>query len=78
MSKINPQKKIQKRRTEAEMRKALQTLYDSGGNMACITADADSPDVVMRDIIEELLEARQLLEDVRGFVQTWHAKFQRK
>lgn len=78
MAKINPQKKIQKRRTEVEMRQALLKLYDSGGNMACLTADVDSPDVILQDCIEELLEARQMIEDIKAFVQSWTMKLVRR
>lgn len=74
MAKVNPLKRMQKKRTEQEMRDALSKLCN---NQACID-DVDSPDIVIQDCIEEILENRQLLEEMKSFVQIWTAKFQRK
>lgn len=77
MTKINPNKRIQKRRTEAEMRKALKAFCD-GKPQRCIPPQDDDSDIILQDCIEELLEKRQLLEEIKEFVQAWNAKFQRK
>lgn len=76
MPKINPQKKIQKRRTEQEMRNALASMTDM--NNARPGLDVDDPDVVLSDVIEELLEQRQLVEEIKATVFSWQVKFQRK
>ena len=76
MPKINLQKKIQRRRTEQEMRNALLSLVDM--NVARPALDVDDPDIVLGDCIEELLESRQLLEEIKSVVFSWNAKFQRK
>lgn len=70
---VNPHKVIQKRRTEAEMRKALGDL-SIGKAQRTIPADVDDSDVIIRDCIEEVLESRALLEGVRGFVAEWSIK----
>jgi len=77
MAKVNPNKRIQKRRTEQEMRNALADfLY--GKAQRSIPPQDDDADVILTDCIEELLEARQMLEDVRAFVQAQSAKLSRK
>lgn len=73
MPKINPSKKIQKRRTEQEMRNALASF--AGQQPA---TDVDDAGVVLSDCIEELLESRQLIEEIKQFVWFWSTKFQRK
>jgi hypothetical protein len=75
MRKINPQKKIQKLRTEEEMRMAL---YDFRIGQPKLNIDIDDTDTVFSDVIEELLEKRQMIEEIRGFVQTWAPKFARR
>jgi hypothetical protein len=77
VAKINPAKKIQKRRTEAEMRKALQALIDGKAQRSMPPQDDDA-DIILIDAIEEVLESRQLIEEIKAFVQFWAAKFQRK
>lgn len=75
MGKINPQKKIQKLRTEEEMRMAL---YDFRIGQPKLNIDIDDTDTVFSDVIEELLEKRQMIEEIRGFVQTWAPKLARR
>lgn len=66
-------KLIQKRRTEQEMRTALQNCCDRIPEMST-PPQIDDSDVILNDVIEELLEKRQILEDIKGFAQTWAAK----
>ena len=75
MTKINPNKLIQKRRTEQEMRTAL---YDLRIGCPKLEHGIDDTDTVLSDVIEELLEARAIIEDIRGFVQTTYAKMNRR
>lgn len=77
MSKVNTNKKIQKPRTEQEMRAALSNFCKNKFTM-CVPPQTDDDDVVLLDCIEELLEARQQQEDVRGFVMTMHGKLTRR
>lgn len=53
------------------MRMALHDLQGS-------TIDIDDPKIVLSDAIEELLEKRQIVEDVRNFIQTWAPKLARR
>jgi hypothetical protein len=73
MAKINPNKHIQKRRTEDEMRKALSN-FCQGKHTMTIPPQDDDDDVVLYDMFKELLESRQMLEDVRALVQSWQSK----
>jgi hypothetical protein len=73
--KINPQKKIQKQRTEQEMRTAL---YDFRIGHPKLNIDIDDTDTVFADVIEELLEKREILEQIRGFVVVWSEKLMRR
>lgn len=77
MARVNTQKRIQKRRTEAEMRKAVQAFID-GKAQRSIPPQDDDTDIILIDAIEEVLESRQLIEEIKAFVQSWAAKFQRK
>ncbi len=77
MGKTNPNKVIQKRRTEVEMRAALEA-FCTGKPQRNAPPDIDDTDIILGDCIEELLESRQMIEDVRGFVATWSAKFARR
>jgi ornithine carbamoyltransferase len=77
MAKVNPQKHIQKRRTEQEMRNALSFFAGQRAERST-PSDIDDADIILTDCIEELLEARQQMEDVRAFVQSWQAKLSRK
>lgn len=75
MPKIDPNKKIQKQRTEQEMKKALEKL-SSSGNARII--DVDDPDIILNDVIEELLEKRQIIEDIKNTAQSWLPKLARR
>lgn len=66
--------RMQKKRTEVEMR---QALLDLKGNAKKAPQD-DDPGDILTDCIEEILESRQLIEEIKNFVQAWAAKFQRK
>lgn len=77
MSKLNPNKLIQKRRTEQEMRTALKN-FCGGKNEFCVPPQIDDDDIVLNDCIEELLEARTIIEDIRGFVQSTYQKMNRR
>lgn len=70
MTKINPNKRIQRQRTETELRKALEVVPTS--------IDVDDAHAVLKDCIEELMDARLLLESVRSFVQVVGPKLQRR
>jgi predicted CopG family antitoxin len=59
MSTVDPNKKIQKMRTEQEMRWALLILQD--GYSITAQSHVSEPDVIFSDVIEELLEARKIL-----------------
>jgi hypothetical protein len=73
MAKVKPEKRIQKYRTEDEMRRALSDFCKKKGVMSLPPQDDDS-DIVLMDVIEELLEKRSLIEDIKGFVTTWAPK----
>lgn len=68
MSTIDPNKKVQKTRTEKEMRKALSNLINRTHTMTVPPQDYDD-DIVIMDIIAELLEAREKLKTVEGEVE---------
>lgn len=72
MAKIDNRKVIQRRRTAEELRKALLSVAP------LVPTDSDEPACILRDGIEELLEARGLLEEMRNFVTQWHARFRRR
>lgn len=40
--------------------------------------DIDDAKIVLNDAIEELLEKRQTIEEIRGFVQAWGPKLARR
>jgi hypothetical protein len=77
MAKINENKKIQKRRTADEMNAAL-TAFCTGTQQVSIPPQMDDSDVVLADCIAELLESRQKLEEIRGWMKTWLATDNRK
>lgn len=77
MAKVNTQKRIQKRRTEQELRSALTSLVEGKAERSTPAQDYDA-DVVLTDCIEELLEHRQLIEEIKATVFQWQVKFQRK
>jgi len=76
MAKVDPRKLIQKRRTADELRQALSALITSAPRT--LPQDSDDPMIVLNDGIEELLELRAATEEMRGFVQTWQARFSRR
>jgi len=71
--KINDSKKIQKRRTENDMRQAL-AAFEQGKPQRSIPPQIDDTDIIMRDCIEEVLELRQQREDVRTFVNDMYTR----
>jgi hypothetical protein len=73
MAKVKPEKRIQKYRTEDEARRALSDLCKKKGQMSIPPQDDDS-DIILTDVIEELLEKRSLLEQIKGFVMEWAPK----
>lgn len=73
MAKIDPRQPIQKRRTEVEMRKALDDFIH-GKQQVCIPPQDDDTDIILLDCIEELLQARALITEMRNFAQLWLAK----
>lgn len=75
MTKINPNKLIQKRRTAQEMHDALYAFRIGSPELH---NDIDDTDTVFSDVIEELLEARAIIEDIRGFVQSTYQKMNRR
>jgi hypothetical protein len=77
MTKLDPLKKIQKHRTEEELRSAL-TAIRKGHYRGSAPAQDDDTDVVLQDCIEELMELRQLVEELKGFAQSITIKTARK
>lgn len=71
--KINEQKRIQKRRTEQEMRSALAD-FCYGKATRSIPPQIDDTDIILQDCIEELLELRALREEVAAFAQSLKTK----
>lgn len=69
--KPNPTKRIQRARTEGEM---LNAVAQIGGD----AQDIDDPEVVLRDCVNELINLRAIVEEVRGFIQTMSVRLQRK
>lgn len=59
------------------MRMALMHFCD-GCPERSIPPQIDDSDIILNDAIEELLEKRQVLEDIRGFVQAWGPKLARR
>lgn len=70
MVKAASPKPVHKRRSEEEARKALLTL--ARGNQD------DENAVIVQDCIDELLELRGRVEEIRIFVQEWQAKLFRR
>jgi hypothetical protein len=77
MVKTNPNKTIQRQRTEDEMRQALHALV-TGKSTTSVPSQVDDDDVVLSDAIAELIEKRQIIEDVRGFVTTMNPKLTKR
>lgn len=68
MSKVNMddlKKKVLKYRTEYDMRKALNDLAQ-GRHVLHVPPDSEDADIVIHDVIEELLEAREKLGGMNG------------
>lgn len=61
MSVIIESKRIQKRRTEEEMRTALHNFINGKWRMS-IPPQIEDDDIVLSDVIKELLDARRTIE----------------
>jgi hypothetical protein len=72
MAKIDQKKLIQKRRTHDEMLLALHDIATG------CEKDIDDPAIVLSDCIQELLQNRQIVEDVKGFVSLMATKTSRQ
>ncbi len=68
---------ISRRWDEESIRKALQVLVE-GNTKPLKNADDDVPEYVLTDAINELLEARAVLEEWRAFIQQQLAKVTRR
>lgn len=77
MAKVVETRKIQRRRTEVAMRRALQDFIDGKRQMSIPPQDDDT-DIILRDCIEELLELRQIVEDVKSFASSITVKTARR
>jgi hypothetical protein len=66
VTKMTTEKPTPRRHTEQEMRIAL-----SDAHLGITSGDADA---ILLDCVEEVLEHRQTLEEIRGFVQIWAGK----
>ena len=77
MAKIIQGKAIQRKRTADEMHNALGDFI-AGTPQMSVPAQIDDSSVVLSDAIVELLESRQKLEDIRGWMKTWLATDSRK
>ena len=73
MAKVDPRQRIQKYHTEDEMRQALHNFIMRQAGGSPFPQD-DDDDVVLNDCIEEVLQSRQLLTEMRNFAQLWLAK----
>jgi len=73
MAKVDPRQKIQKYHTEDEMRQALHNFIMRQAGGSPFPQD-DDDDIVINDVIEEPLQARALITEMRNFVQIWLAK----
>jgi hypothetical protein len=65
MTTIDPNKKIQKIRTEDEIRKALLNLLERKHTLS-VPPQVEDADMVLSDVIEELLEARETIEQYKA------------
>lgn len=68
MSTIDPDKKIQKVRTEEEIRKALQNCIHCKVTM-CVPPQMDDDDIVLYDAFKELKEARGIAQKILAIAQ---------
>lgn len=73
MTTIDPNKKIQKLRTEEEMRKALLQLLERK-HMLSVPPQVEDADMVLSDVIEELLEARKKLAILEPLRDAWFSE----
>lgn len=65
MTTIDPDKKIQRIRTEQEMRVALLNLLERKHTLS-VPPQVEDADMVLSDVIEELLEARKTIEQYKA------------
>jgi len=70
MTRIKPNQKIQRPRTEEEMRGAIADIRTKSAVVSKISQDDDT-DIILLDCIEELLEARSTITKIRNFVHAW-------
>ena len=73
MAKVDPRQKIQKYHTEDEMRQAQHNFIMKQAGGSPFPQD-DDDDIVINDCIEEVLQSRALLAEMRNFAQLWLAK----
>ena len=77
MAKVVETRKIQRRRTEVAMRRALQDFVN-GKPQVTIPPQDDDTEIILQDCIEELLELRQIVEDVKSFASSITVKTARR
>lgn len=77
MTTIDPNKKIQRIRTEEEMRKALAAYTLDNVNMS-IPPQSYDDDMVLSDVIEELLEARKKLSLLEPLRNAWISELEQR
>lgn len=77
MSKTITDKRIQKRRSEAEMRTALSELINNQHTLH-IPPQIDDADTIINDVISELIDARRIIESVRAFTLSFNAKLPKR
>ena len=77
MTTIDPNKKIQRIRTEEEMRKALAAYTLDNVHMS-IPPQSYDDDIVLSDVIEELLEARKELALLEPLRDSWISELERR
>lgn len=77
MAKVVETRKIQRRRTEVAMRRALQDFINGKAQISIPPQDDDT-EIILRDCIEELLELRQIVEDVKSFASSITVKTARR
>lgn len=77
MTAIDPNKTIQKYRTEEEIRKALSNLTHRKHTMT-VPPQVEDADMVLSDVIEELLEARNKLALLEPLRNAWISELERR
>lgn len=63
MTTIDPDKKIQKIRTEEEIRTAISNFIHHKHKM-CMLPQIDDDDIILYDAFKELMEAREKLKEI--------------